>query len=214
MPSRDITSGTFTAAVFWVSLLFIDHGLDEVLPARIARRWIHLGIGTIGVAYCLGVGPKSLPVVSIHLWEIAPFVAAAVVLSLVNLSIKESRRTQKLLELADKVETFTEDVKTRDPFLAPGGRAWRRVLYEYREYGKQAAVLLKGTSYASSIEYAINPEQLRSFTVIQVLLRAAAKTASEHRTKRWAKIILRDISVAVILFLVLWLISRTVAKWK
>jgi len=42
-------------AAFWFGLFVLDRGLAEVLPAKVARGWVHVGVGTIGVLYGLGL---------------------------------------------------------------------------------------------------------------------------------------------------------------
>jgi hypothetical protein len=41
-------------ASFWIGLFLADRGLKELLPAKIARGWIHTSAGLVGIAYGLG----------------------------------------------------------------------------------------------------------------------------------------------------------------
>src|SRR5271155_1409827 len=40
--------------VFWISLFLLDRGLAEVVSPKIARGWIHFGLGVFGILYALG----------------------------------------------------------------------------------------------------------------------------------------------------------------
>jgi hypothetical protein len=41
-------------ASFWFGLFVLDRGLAEVLPAKIARGWIHIGVGALAFFYGVG----------------------------------------------------------------------------------------------------------------------------------------------------------------
>jgi hypothetical protein len=71
-------------ASFWFGLFVLDRGLAEVLPAKIARGWIHIGVGALAFFY--GVGWLSGLT-----FRLGVVIAAAVVLLVIV--VLRSRRT-------------------------------------------------------------------------------------------------------------------------
>jgi len=86
-------------ASFWFGLFVLDRGLAEVLPPKIARGWIHTGVGALALLYGIG-------------WLSGTVIGIAVVVVLVLAGVLRYRRKVSATPKAEVAEPAVSTATT------------------------------------------------------------------------------------------------------